>query len=57
MRLADGKDVEVITPSDANAILPDGAKVKLRVLPQRINVFTADGSRTLIADDEDGEPA
>ena len=56
MELADEQEIEVITPSDTSATLPDKASVKLRVMPRRINVFNADGSRTLIAD-EDGEHA
>lgn len=55
MTLPDDREIEVIKPSDAGSIIPNGTAVKLRVDPTRINVFTEDGSRTLIRASEDGE--
>ncbi len=54
MSMPDGSEIEVIKPSDVGSIIPNGAKVKLGVEPSRINVFTSDGSRTLIHE-EGGE--
>ena len=34
------------------AVIPDGAEVRLRVKPRRINVFTADGKRSLVIREE-----
>ncbi len=50
-----GQEVEVIRPSDVGTIIPNGTNVKLRVETARINVFTEDGSRTLIRQDENSE--
>lgn len=50
-----GQEVEVIRPSDVGTIIPNGTNVKLRVETARINVFTEDGSRTLIRQEENSE--
>lgn len=50
-----GQEVEVIRPSDVGTIISNGTKVKLRVETARINVFTEDGSRTLIRQEENSE--
>ena len=55
MSLPDGREIEVIKPSDVGTIIPNGTAVKLRIEPSRINVFTEDGSRTLIRATEAGE--
>lgn len=46
--LADGKELEVVVPSDLNEIIPDGTKVSLRVVPEKANVFDANTRNTLI---------
>lgn len=50
-----GQEVEVIRPSDVGTIIPNGTNVKLRVETARINVFSEDGSRTLIRQEENSE--
>lgn len=55
MEAETGQEVEVIRPSDVGTIIPNGTNVKLRVETARINVFTEDGSRTLIRQDENSE--
>ena len=55
METETGQEVEVIRPSDVGTIIPNGTNVKLRVETARINVFTEDGSRTLIRQDENSE--
>lgn len=50
-----GQEVEVIRPSDVGTIIPNGTNVKLRVETARINVFTEDGSRTLIRQEGNSE--
>ena len=55
METKTGQEVEVIRPSDVGTIIPTGTNVKLRVETARINVFTEDGSRTLIRQDENSE--
>lgn len=48
LTLPDGRNIEVIRPSEAGTIVPSGSQVKLQVETQKINVFTEDGSQTLI---------
>ncbi len=55
MTMGDGKEVEVIVPSDVGSIIADGTKVKLGFVAERINVFTEDGKQTLIQASEGGE--
>lgn len=55
METETGQEVEVIRPSDVGTIIPNGTNVKLRVETARINVFTEDGSRTLIRQEENSE--
>lgn len=45
---ADGKEMEVIQNSDIWDIIPDHTPIRLGVQPAKINVFTEDGSRSLI---------
>ena len=53
LTMADGKEIEVITPSDVGRIIPNNTPVKLRVEADRINVFTDDGEKSLIIQTED----
>jgi iron(III) transport system ATP-binding protein len=53
LTMADGQEVEVITPSDVGRIIPNNTPVKLRVEADRINVFTDDGEKSLIIQTED----
>ena len=53
LTMADGQEVEVITPSDVGRIIPNNTAVKLRVEAERINVFTEDGMQSLIIQTED----
>lgn len=57
METADGQEVVVIRPSDVGTVIPNGTAVKLRVEADRINVFTEDGSKSLIRQAEGGEEA
>lgn len=48
LKLQDGAEVEAIQNSDVWEIIPNGKTVRLGVKPQKINVFTEDGSSSLI---------
>ena len=48
MSLANGKEIEVVENSDLTDIIPDGAKVKLRIAADKVNVFDAAARSTLI---------
>ena len=53
LTLASGQEIEAVRDSDEEwAVIPDGAEVRLRVKPRRINVFTADGRRSLVIREE-----
>ena len=43
-----GKEIEVIAPSDLTEIIPDETEVRLKVVPEKINVFDAETQSTLI---------
>lgn len=45
---ADGKELEVIRPSEVGTIIPNETPVKLQVDAPKINVFTEDGTTSLI---------
>ena len=45
---ADGREMEVIQNSDIWDIIPDHTPIRLGVQPHKINVFTEDGSHSLI---------
>ena len=45
---ADGREMEVIQNSDIWDIIPDHTPIRLGVQPHKINVFTEDGSQSLI---------
>ena len=46
--LNNGQEVEIVVPSDLSDILPDGQKVSLNVVPEKINVFDKETKKTLI---------
>ena len=46
--LENGQEVEIVVPSDLSDILPDGQKVSLGVIPEKINVFDRKTKNTLI---------
>jgi iron(III) transport system ATP-binding protein len=46
--LNNGQEVEIVVPSDLSDILPDGQKVSLNVVPEKINVFDRETKNTLI---------
>lgn len=48
VELESGQEIEVIQNSDIFDIIPDGAKIRLAVQPQKINVYTEDGEKNLI---------
>ena len=53
LTLPTGQEIEAVRDSDEEwAVIPDGAEVRLRVKPRRINVFTADGKRSLVIREE-----
>lgn len=44
----EGQEIEVIENSDLNELIPNGAKIHLKVQVRKINVFNEDGSKSLI---------
>ena len=53
LTLPTGQEIEAVRDSDEEwAVIPNGAEVRLRVKPRRINVFTADGKRSLVIREE-----
>lgn len=44
----EGQEIEVIQNSDLEELIPDGARIRLKVQTNKINVFNEDGSRSLI---------
>lgn len=46
--LADGQRAEIIQESKIDDIIENGTKIKLGVKAEKINVFTKDGSKTLV---------
>jgi len=52
LKLADGQEVEAIQNSDMWEIVPNGTQVRLSVKAQKINVFTEDGSSSLVIREE-----
>ena len=53
LTLSTRQEIEAVRDSDEEwAVIPDGAEVRLRVKPRRINVFTADGKRSLVIREE-----
>jgi len=47
VELFDGTQAEIVEESSISSIIPNGTKVKLGLKLDKINVFTADGSRNL----------
>jgi iron(III) transport system ATP-binding protein len=48
VKLESGENVEIIQESKIDEILGSGAEIRLQVKKEKVNVFTADGSKTLI---------
>lgn len=48
VHLKDGTKIEIIQESKIDSIIPKGAKVKLKVKKDKINVFTEDGSKNIL---------
>lgn len=48
IRLASGERVEIIQESQIDDIIENGSQIHLRVKAEKINVFTEDGSRSLV---------
>jgi len=48
LKLADGTDVQVIQEAELDSRLADGERIHLRVKHGKINLFTEDGSRSLV---------
>lgn len=44
----EGQEIEVIQNSDLEELIPDGARIHLKVQTHKINVFNEDGSKSLI---------
>lgn len=55
MEMCDGKPLEIIENSEIGTIIPNGTMVKLQIKADRVNVFTDDGSHTIIRQPEGGE--
>ena len=52
LKLSSGQEVEAIQNADVWEIIPNGTQISLAVKPQKINVFTPDGSRALVVREE-----
>lgn len=50
MRLRDGTSIEVTQESEYPSFIPEGTQLTLGVNTKKINVFTRDGTRNLLAD-------
>ena len=48
MALADGREIEVVENSDLTDIIPDGTRVTLQIIADKVNVFDAEKHTTLI---------
>ena len=48
MTLNGGKEIEVVENSDLTDIIPDGSKVRLQIVPDKVNIFDAEKRTTLI---------
>ena len=48
METRDGREIEIIAPSDLSEIIEDNTEVRLQVIPEKINVFSQDGAQSLI---------
>ncbi|MDY6073496.1 MAG: ABC transporter ATP-binding protein [Eubacteriales bacterium] len=48
VRLNDGKEIEAVVPSDLNEIIPDGTKISLNIVKEKVNVFDKTSHNTLI---------
>lgn len=48
VRLNDGKEIEAVVPSDLNEIIPDGTKISLNIVKEKVNVFDKSSHNTLI---------
>ena len=46
--LETGEDVEIIQESSIDTIIKSGAKISLNINTEKVNVFTADGSRNIL---------
>ncbi|MBR5004113.1 MAG: ABC transporter ATP-binding protein [Erysipelotrichaceae bacterium] len=49
VRLETGEEVEIIQESKIDSIIPKGSSVYLEVKTEKINIFTEDGSRNIVA--------
>ena len=52
LELGDGSEVEAIQDSDVWEIIPNGTAVRLGVKEKKINVFSRDGSTSLVVREE-----
>ena len=51
VELEDGREAEIIQPSELNEIIPDGTPVRLTVHTKKINIFDSATKETLIRED------
>lgn len=49
VRLNNGEKIEIIQESTINSIIAKGTKIYLKVKKEKINIFTADGSRNIVS--------
>lgn len=49
VRLNNGEKIEIIQESTINSIIAKGTKIHLKVKKEKINIFTADGSRNIVS--------
>ena len=52
LKLESGQEIEATQSTDRWEIIPNGARLHLRVKPQKINVFTQDGTVPLVIREE-----
>lgn len=44
----DGREIEIMVPSDLSEIIPDGTEIRLQVIKEKINIFDAESQTSLI---------
>ena len=48
LTLGDEKEIEVVVPSDRSDLIPDGEKVSLQIVADKVNVFDGESRATVI---------
>ena len=50
--LSDGREMEVVVPSDLNEIIPNGSEISLQIVREKVNVFDAQSRASIIREGE-----